>query len=76
MRPADVIAKYASAEIGVLLQHRDKHAGDIDSAYWVEYPSIEHAIEAVADDLFDGRVEKMTANGEVLPDAELAALTE
>ncbi len=76
MRPADVIAKYNGAEIGVLLQHREKHAGDIGAVYWMGYPSIEHALEAVADDLFDGRVEKITADGDPLSDDEVCALTD
>ena len=75
MRPAEIIARYAGAEIGVLLQHREKHAGDLAEAYWMEYPSIEHALEAVADDLFEGRVEQMTADGEALARAEIEALT-
>jgi hypothetical protein len=75
MQPVDVIAKYAGAEIGVLLQHRDKHAGDVGSVYWMEYPSIESALEAVAEDLFGGRVERMTADGQELPDEALSALT-
>jgi len=75
MRASDLIAKYAGAEIGVLIQHREKHAGDLDEAYWMEYPSIEYALEAVADDLFEGRVEKMTADGEVIGSEEIAALT-
>ena len=76
MRPAEIIAKYARAEIGVLLQHREKHAGDLYEAYWMEYPSIAHALEAIADDLFDGLVEKMTADGAALAPEEIEALTE
>ncbi|RYF31634.1 MAG: hypothetical protein EOO23_02000 [Comamonadaceae bacterium] len=75
MRPADVIAKYNGAEIGVLLQHREKHAGDVGAVYWMGYPSIEHALEAVADDLFEGRVEKITADGDALSEDEVLALT-
>jgi hypothetical protein len=75
MQPVDVIAKYVGAEIGVLLQHREKHAGEQAAVYWIEFLTIEHALEAVADDLFDGRVERMTADGEALRDEELSALT-
>jgi len=75
MRPADVIAKYSGAEIGVLLQHREKHSGDIGAVYWMGYSSIEHALEAVADDLFEGRVEKITAHGGTLSEDEVSALT-
>lgn len=75
MRPSDVIAKYNGAEIGVLLQHREKHAGDIGAVYWMGYPSIEHALEAIADDLFEGRVEKITADGDTLSENEVSALT-
>ena len=75
MQPVDVIAKYAGAEIGVLLHHRETHAGEMNAVYWMEYPSIEYALEAVADDLFDGRVQRMTADGEDLPDEDVVALT-
>ncbi|HEV7320986.1 MAG TPA: hypothetical protein VGO04_20500 [Ensifer sp.] len=75
MQPVDVIVRYSGAEIGVLLQHRDKQAGEINAVYWMEYPSIEYALEAVAEDLFDGRVERITADGEELPDEALSALT-
>lgn len=76
MRASDLIARYARVEVGVLIQHREKHAGDLNATYWMEYPSIEHALEAVADDLFEGRVEKMTAGGEVIAGEEIAALTD
>lgn len=75
MRPVDVIAKYAGVEIGVLLRARDKHAGEAETVYWMDYPSIAHALEAVAEDLFDGRVETITADGEPLTDEEVSTLT-
>ncbi len=75
MRPSDIITKYAGAEVGVLLQHREKHAGELHAAYWVEYPSIAHALEAVADDLFEGRVEEIIAGGKALTSKEIRALT-
>lgn len=74
MRPVDVIAKYAGVEIGVLLRAREKHAGETEAVYWMEYPSIEHALEAVAEDLFQGRVEEIRADGEPLPDEEVCSL--
>ena len=76
MRRAEVILKYTRSEIGVLLHHRDKHAGDLHEAYWMEYPSIAHALEAVADDLRDGLVEKITADGKALAREEIEALTD
>lgn len=75
MQPADVIRKYAGAEIAVRMQHRTKHAGDINSAYWLEYPSIELALESIADDLLAGRVECIVADGKALPEGEIDALT-
>lgn len=74
-RPVDVIAKYAGVEIGVLLRARDKQAGDLDAAHWMDYPSIEYALEAVAEDLFEGRVEEIRADGEPLRSEELGSLT-
>ncbi|MGO4740144.1 hypothetical protein AB4099_26600 [Bosea sp. 2KB_26] len=76
MRPVDVIAKYAGVEIGVLLRARDKHAGEAETVYWMEYPSIEYALEAVAEDLFEGRVERITADGDPLSDDEVSVLTD
>ncbi len=75
MRPVDVIAKYAGVEIGVLLRGRDKHAGEAETVYWKEYPSIEYALEAVAEDLFEGRVEQITADGRPLTQEEVSTLT-
>ncbi|MGO4675118.1 hypothetical protein AB4Z40_19670 [Bosea sp. 2YAB26] len=75
MRPVDVIAKYAGVEIGVLLRARDKYAGEAETVYWMDYPSIEHALEAVAEDLFEGRVEQITADGQPLTQEEVSTLT-
>lgn len=75
MRPVDVIAKYAGAEIGVLLRARDKHTGEAETVDWMDYPSIAHALEAVAEDLFEGRVETITADGQPLTQEEVSMLT-
>ena len=74
-RPIDVIARYADAEVVVFVQPRTKHAGELMSVQKLDYPSLELALEAVAEDLVAGRVEKITADGKALSDEELAALT-
>ena len=75
LRPADIISKYAGVEIAVRIRHREKHAGDIGATFSMEYPSIELALESIAGDLLGGRVECITAGGEVLTEQEVEALT-
>ena len=74
-RPTDVIARYAGAEIVVYVQPKTKHAGELMSVQKLEYPSLELALEELADDLVAGRVETIEADGRALSDEELAALT-
>lgn len=74
-RPTDVLARYADAEIVAFVQPRTKHAGELMSVQKLDYPSLELALEDIAEDLVAGRVEKITADGKALSEDELAALT-
>ena len=74
-RPTDVLARYAGAEIVAFVQPRTKHAGELMSVQKLDYPSLELALEDIAEDLVAGRVEKITADGKELSEEELAALT-
>lgn len=74
-RPTDVIARYAGAEIVAYVQPKTKHAGELMSVQKLEYPSLELALEELADDLVAGRVETIKADGRALSDEELASLT-
>lgn len=74
--PTDILAKYAHADIAVVLRQDVKRGGELMATYRMEYPSIEVALDEICDDITAGRVETIEASGSQLSDDEMSALTD
>lgn len=75
-KPTDILAKYAHADIAVVLRQDVKLGGELMATYRMEYPSIEVALDEICDDITAGRVEMIEASGSRLSHDEMSALTE